>query len=29
VKSEELGLDEAFMLRLWEQIHEESLRQQK
>lgn len=29
VKSEELGLDEAFMLRLWEQIHNESLRQQR
>lgn len=29
VKSDELGLDVAFMLRLWEQIHEESLRQQK
>ena len=29
VKSEELGLDEAWMLRVWDLIHEESLKQQK
>jgi NaMN:DMB phosphoribosyltransferase len=29
VKSEELGIEEAFMLRMWELIHEESLKQQK
>ena len=29
VKSEELGLEEAWMLRVWDLIHEESLKQQK